>query len=99
MTTASIREPTKKEEGQRKRENSDDGERAEEINKKQKIIILLNETKYNFRKQQKVILNKVDLSINNTVFVFGNKYRKQEPNKKFSGRTRKFLNLNTENCI
>ena len=27
-TTASIREPTKKEEGQRKRENSDDGERG-----------------------------------------------------------------------
>ena len=28
---------------------------AEEINKKQKIIILLNETKYNFRKQQKFV--------------------------------------------
>jgi hypothetical protein len=72
---------------------------AEEINKKQKIIILLNETKYNFRKQQKVVLNKVDLSINNTVFVFRNKYRKQEPNKIFSNGAREFLDLNTENCI
>ena len=72
---------------------------AEEINKKQKIIILLNETKYNFRKQQKIVLNKVDLSINNTVFVFGNKYKKQEPNKIFSGRAHEFLNLNTENYI
>jgi hypothetical protein len=36
---------------------------AEEINKKKKIIILLNENKYNFRKQQKVVFNKVDLSI------------------------------------
>jgi hypothetical protein len=72
---------------------------AEEINKKQNIIILLNEIKYNFRKQQKVVLNKVDLSINNTVFVFRNKYKKQEPNKIFSGRAHEFLNLNTENCI
>jgi hypothetical protein len=33
---------------------------AEEINKKKKII-LLNENKYNFRKQPKVVLNKLDL--------------------------------------
>ena len=49
---------------------------AEEINKK-KIIILLNENKYNFRKQQRVVLNKMDLSIKRTVFVFENKYKKQ----------------------